>query len=115
MSATWVPVFYGSVPEVLVLQETLNANAIPSLAPELEHLDTATLGGSVYSVRLLVPPDLLESARSHVPASKRGGIPALVSQPAGGDGKLEALTAHTSATKPLPSGTRTPEELGGEA
>ena len=115
MSDTWVPVFYGSVSEVLVLQETLNANAIPSLAPELEHLDTATLGGSVYSVRLLVPEDRLEAARSHVPASKRSGIPALPGQPDGGDEYMQALTSHTSATKPLPSGTRTPEELGGEA
>lgn len=114
MNTNWVPVFYGTVPDLLVLQEALNADGIPSLAPELDNLDTATLGGVAFSLRLLVPEDRLEAARSHVPASKRGGIPEVEGQPEGGDEYLRALTSHTSATKPLPSGTRTPEELGGE-
>jgi len=53
MNANWVPVFYGSIAEVLVLQETFEANGIPALAPDVEHLDIATLGGSAYTLRML--------------------------------------------------------------
>jgi hypothetical protein len=94
MNAEWIPVYYGSVAEVLVLQETLDANGIPTLAPDVDHMDTATLAGSAYSVRLLVPKDRLELARSLVPESKRHNIP--------GSGALHAASA-------------APEELGGEA
>lgn len=94
MNADWVPVYYGSVAEVLVLQESLDANGIPTLAPDMEHMDTATLAGSAYSVRLLVPKDRLELARSLVPESKRHNIP--------GSGAPRALNW-------------TAEELGGES
>ena len=116
MSADWVPVFYGSVAEVLVLQEALEANAIPTLAPDVEHLDLAALGGSGYSIRLLVPEDRLELARSLVPESKRSGIPAAVGQHASAGAEPAEVHIVASRAVALPrSAGGPPEELGGEA
>jgi len=108
MSTDWFPVYYGSVAEVLVLQETLEANGIPTLAPDVEHMDTATLAGSAYSVRLLVPKDRLALARSLVPESKRHNIPDF--------GALPADDVHASRSVAFPRAAGgAPEELGGEA
>lgn len=108
MSANWMPVFYGSVAEVLVLQEALDANGIPTLAPDVDHLDIATLGGTAYALQLLVPEDRLEFARSFVPASKRAGIPTAA--------HAADPHIHASATAALPrSSGGPPEELGGES
>jgi hypothetical protein len=107
-NASWVPVYYGSVSEVLVLQETLDANGIPTVAPDLEHMDLATLGGSGFAVQLLVPRDRLEVARSLVPDSKRAGIPGPV-VPVGPVVQAAATTALPRSTGGLA------EELGGEA
>jgi hypothetical protein len=116
MNANWVPVFYGSVAEVLVLQEALEANGIPALAPDVEHLDIATLGGSAYTLRLLVPQDRLELARSLVPESKRSGIPAAAAEHASADADSPAPQVEASPTVALPrSAGGPPEELGGEA
>jgi hypothetical protein len=112
METNWIPVYYGSLAEVLVLQEALEANGIPTLAPDVEHLDIATLGGSGYALRLLVPEDRLELARSLVPESKRAGIP----EEALAHAHAEAPDIHASRTAPLPrSAGGPPEELGGEA
>lgn len=108
MSAEWRPVFFGSVAEVLVLREALEANGVPTLAPDLEHLDIATLGGSAYALQLLVPEDRLPFARSLVPDSKRAGIP----------DAAHAVDPHiqASAAAALPrSSGGPPEELGGES
>jgi hypothetical protein len=76
MSSRWVPVFQGTVPEVLVLQSSCEADGIPTFTPDLgiPYLDAAD---GVYSVRLMVPEDRIEDARSLVPESKRRGIPAV--------------------------------------
>jgi hypothetical protein len=112
MNANWIPVYFGSVAEVLVLQETLEANGIPTFAPDVDHLDIATLGGSAYSMRLLVPEDRLELARSLVPESKRSGIPSEAATHA----HAEEPEIHASRTAPLPRAAGgPPEELGGEA
>ena len=116
MNANWVPVFYGSVAEVLVLQETFEANGIPALAPDVEHLDIATLGGSAYTLRLLVPEDQSELARSLVPESKRSGIPAVAAERIPADAGNPAPDVEASRTVALPaSAGGPPEELGGEA
>ena len=75
MSSRWVPVFQGTVPEVLVLQSGCEASGIPTFTPDLglPYLETADNGGA----RLLVPEDRLEDARSLVPESKRKCIPAV--------------------------------------
>ena len=57
MNANWVPVFYGSVAEVLVLQETFEANGIPALAPDVEHLD--------IDVDRTAPVELTRARRQH--------------------------------------------------
>jgi len=115
MNTNWVPVFYGSFAEVLVLQEALEANGIPALAPDVEHLDIATLGGSAYALRLLVPEDQLELARSLVPESKRSGIPAAaVLPPADSDSPAPHVEASRTVALPRAAGGP-PEELGGEA
>lgn len=75
MNTDWIPVYCGSIAEVLVLQEALAANGVPTLAPAVEHMDTATLSGSAFSVEVLVPEDRIDLARSLVPESKRHNIP----------------------------------------
>jgi hypothetical protein len=79
MTSRWVPVFQGTVPEVLVLQSSCEASGIATLTPDLgiPYLDTAIDCGGLYCVRLMVPEDRLEDARSLVPESKRKGIPAV--------------------------------------
>ena len=76
MSSRWVPVFQGTIPEVLVLQSNCEADGIPTFTPDLGIPYLAAADG-VYSVRLMVPEDRLEDARSLVPESKRRGIPAV--------------------------------------
>jgi len=71
VNAPWVPVFIGSFSEVLVLRETLDAHGIPALSPDLEHIDTATQGGNLFALRLLVPPDRLEDALRVIPAAAK--------------------------------------------
>jgi hypothetical protein len=46
------------------------------MSPDVDHMDTATQGGNVFAVRLLVPLERLANATRLIPASKRGGIPA---------------------------------------
>jgi hypothetical protein len=112
MNTNWIPVYYGSLAEVLVLQETLEANGIPTFAPDVDHLDIATLGGSAYALRLLVPEDRLELARSLVPESRRSGIP----EGAAAQAHSRMPDIHASRTATLPrSAGGLPEELGGEA
>jgi hypothetical protein len=84
MNAEWIPVFIGSISEVLVLRETLDAHGIPCMSPDLEHMDTATQGGNLFAVRLLVPPERLADATRLIPASKRGGIPRATMPPGAG-------------------------------
>jgi hypothetical protein len=76
MSSRWVPVFQGSLSEVLVLQSNCEASGIPTFVPSLNlpYLDVTNPGGSHF-LQLLVPEDRLEDGRSLVPDSKRGGIP----------------------------------------
>jgi hypothetical protein len=74
MSSRWVPVFQGTIPEVLVLQSNCEADGIPTFTPDLGIPYLAAADG-VYSVRLMVPEDRLEDARSLVPESKRSLIP----------------------------------------
>jgi hypothetical protein len=84
MRAPWVPAFIGSISDVLVLRETVAANGIPCLAPDVEHMDTATQGGNVFAVRLLVAPDRMEDALRVIPPSKRAGIPRAALPPGAG-------------------------------
>ncbi len=79
MSSRWVPVFEGSMPEVLVLQTTCEAGGIPTFVPDLNlaYLDTSARGGNMFSLKLLVPEDRLEDGRGLVPKSKRKSIPAV--------------------------------------
>ena len=74
MSSRWVPVFQGTIPEVLVLQSNCEADGIPTFTPDLGIPYLAAADG-VYSVRLMVPEDRLVDARSLVSESKRKGIP----------------------------------------
>jgi hypothetical protein len=83
MSSRWVPVFEGSMPEVLVLQSSCEADGIPTFVPDLNlaYLDTSARGGNIFSLKLLVPEDRLDEARSLVPDGKRGSIPAIEAEP----------------------------------
>lgn len=83
MSSRWVPVFEGSMPEVLVLQTTCEADGIPTFVPDLNlaYLDTSARGGNIFSLKLLVPEDRLEDARALVPESKRPSIPSVEAEP----------------------------------
>jgi len=89
MSSRWVPVFEGSMPEVLVLQSSCEADGIPTFVPDLNlaYLDTSARGGNIFSLKLLVPLDRLEDTRELVPAGKRASIPAVEPEP----GELERL------------------------
>jgi hypothetical protein len=79
MSSRWVPVFEGSMPEVLVLQSSCEAGGIPTFVPDLNlaYLDTSARGGNIFALKLLVPEDRLEDARDLVPPARRTGIPAV--------------------------------------
>jgi hypothetical protein len=83
MSSRWVPVFEGSMPEVLVLQSSCEAGGIPTFVPDLNlaYLDTSARGGNIFSLKLLVPEDRLEDARGLVPIGKRTSIPAVEPEP----------------------------------
>jgi hypothetical protein len=97
MSSRWVPVFQGTIPEVLVLQSGCEAGGIPTFTPDLgmPYLDTADNGRGHYAVRLMVPEDRVEDARSLVPESKRRGIPAV--EPAAEELALMASRVRTCA------------------
>jgi len=77
MSSRWVPVFEGSMPEVLVLQSSCEAGGIPTFVPDLNlaYLDISARGGNMFAMKLLVPEDRLEDARDLVPLPRRAGIP----------------------------------------
>ncbi|MBK7642755.1 MAG: hypothetical protein IPJ19_06830 [Planctomycetes bacterium] len=83
MSSRWVPLFEGSMPEILVLQSSCEAAGIPTFVPDLNlaYLDTSARGGNIFFFKLLVPEDRLEDARELVPESKRSSIPPLEREP----------------------------------
>ena len=96
MSSRWVPVYLGTVPEVLVLQSNCEANGIPTFAPDLgiPYLDTIDKRGW-NCVQLMVPEDQLLDARSLVLDSKRAGIPDV--EPVTGELALMASRVRTCA------------------
>jgi hypothetical protein len=83
MSSRWVPVFEGSMPEVLVLQSSCEAGGIPTFVPDLNlaYLDTSARGGNIFSLKLMVPEDRLADARELVPEAKRPAIPQVEPEP----------------------------------
>ncbi len=66
MSARWVSVFQGSIPEVITLRSACEASGIPTHVPDLNlvQVDPFLRGGNALALELLVPEDRAEAARA---------------------------------------------------
>ena len=66
MSSRWVPVFQGSIPEVITLQASCEAVGIPTYVPDMSLIqaDPFMRGANALALQLLVPADRLDDARA---------------------------------------------------
>lgn len=73
MRSRWIPVFQGTIPEVITLQSSCEASGIPTYVPDMNLIqaDPFLRGGNALALVLHVPEDRIDDARSLVPERLR--------------------------------------------
>lgn len=76
MSGRWVPVFRGSIPEVITLQAACEAQGIPTDVPDMNlmQVDPFLRGANALSLALCVPEDRCAEALTLVPARRASDV-----------------------------------------